>query len=115
MPATDEFLLDRLRNALNPHKVQWLEKKMFGGHCFMVDDKMCFGTYKGGLMVRIAPEESDELVKREGAGPMIHGGRTMKGYLFIEDEGYDSDSDLEFWVNKCLEFNPRAKSSKKKS
>jgi hypothetical protein len=41
-------------------------------------------------------------------------GRPMKGYLFIESEGVDMDEDLDFWVEKCLDFNPKAKSSKKK-
>lgn len=111
--ADDPFLLDRMRNILKAKNVGWMEKRMFGGNCFMVDDKMCFGTYKGGIMARVAPEEADELAKREGAGQMIHGGRPMTGYLFIEPEGYDMDEDLEFWIGKCLEFNPRAKSSKK--
>ena len=110
--ASDEFLLDRLRNALSNRKVVWTEKKMFGGNCFMVDDKMCFGAYKGGLMARVDPGEADELATRNGAGQMIHGGRPMNGFLFIEPEGYDSDEDLEFWVWKCLEFNPKARASK---
>ena len=45
---------------------------------------------------------------------MIHGGRPMTGYLFIAAEGFDHDSDLECWIDKCLEFNPKAKASKKK-
>lgn len=80
----------------------------------MVDDKMCLGTYKGGLMARVAPETIEALVKRPGASQMIHGGRPMTGYLFIDPEGYDQDVDLLFWIDQCLEFNPRAKSSKKK-
>ena len=80
----------------------------------MVDDKMCFGTFQGGLMARVAPEEAEELAQREGAGQMILGGRPMKGYLRIEPEGYDEEADLEFWIGKCLAFNPRAKASKKK-
>ena len=112
--ATDEYLLERMRNIMTSKSASWIEKKMFGGHCFMVDDKMCFGTYKGGVMVRIAPEESKQLIERQGASQMIHGGRPMTGYLFIEAEGYDQDADLEFWIQKCLEFNPRAKASKKK-
>lgn len=114
MAKIDEFLLDRLRQSMQAEKVNWYEKKMFGGICFMVDEKMCFGTYKGGLMVRVEPEETEELIKRDGAEQMIHGGRQMKGYLFIEPEGYDLDTDLDFWVKKCLEFNPKAKASKKK-
>ncbi|MCB9050898.1 MAG: TfoX/Sxy family protein [Lewinellaceae bacterium] len=112
--ATDPYLLERMRSVLKSRNVGWSEKRMFGGDCFMVDDKMCFGTYKGGIMARVAPEEADELAQREGAAQMIHGGRPMTGYLFIEPEGYDMEEDLEFWIGKCLEFNPRAKSSKKK-
>ena len=112
--ATNEFELERMRNVLTSKGVQWTEKKMFGGICFMVDDKMCFGTYKGGLMAKVDPEEADALMQREGADQMIHGGRPMTGYLFIEPTGYDMDGDLDFWVQKCLDFNPKAKSSKKK-
>ena len=111
---TDELFLERLRNILTANQAGWEEKKMFGGYCFMVDDKMCFGTYKGGLMARVDPDEIDGLVERVGAEQMIHAGRPMKGYAFIHPEGYESDTDLEFWINKCLEFNPKAKASKKK-
>ncbi len=112
--ATDPFLLDRMRSTMVAKKVKWTEKKMFGGDCFMVDDKMCFGTYKGGLMVRIDPDESMSLVNRKATTQMIHGGKPMVGYLFVEPEGYDMDDDLEFWIGKCLDFNPKAKASKSK-
>lgn len=110
----EEQVLDRIRIVMSSKKVDWIEKKMFGGSCFMVDDKMCFGTYKSGLMVRINPEEEGTLVEKSGAGPMVHGGRPMRGYLFVIAEGYETDNDLDFWVQKCLDFNPKAKSSKKK-
>ena len=112
--ATDEFLLDRLRGIMGSKNVLWSEKKMFGGDCFMVNDKMCFGTYKGGIMARINPTETDTLLERNGAEQMMHGGRPMTGYIFIEAEGFDADSDLEFWIQKCLDFNPLARASKKK-
>ena len=112
--ATDQYLLDRMRNILTTRHVEWTEKRMFGGDCFMVDNKMCFGTYKGGLMVRTEPAETEELLNRSGTEQMIQGGRPMKGYLFVVPEGYEQDKDLEFWVEKCLEFNPKAKASKKK-
>jgi len=88
--------------------------KMMGGLCFMVDDKMCIGIVKESLMARIDPEEEDDLLTKEGSKPMDFTGRPMKGYLFIEPEGVDMDEDLDFWVEKCLDFNPKAKSSKKK-
>ena len=111
---TDPYLLDRLRNVLRAKSIIWREKKMFGGHCIMVDEKMCFGTFKGGLMLRVAPESVEELSNKPGADQMVHGGRPMKGYLFVEAEGYDNDAQLEFWIQKCLDFNPLAKASKKK-
>lgn len=114
MPKQDEFFLDRLRQLMRENRVDWVEKRMFGGTCFMVDDKMCFGTFRGGLMARVGPDEVDVMVKRTGAEQMMQGSREMKGYLFIQPEGYDMDEDLEFWVKKCLEFNPKAKASKKK-
>lgn len=112
--ATDPYLLERIRKVLKDEKAIWTEKKMFGGDCFMVDDKMCIGTYKGGIMARVDPDKIDDLVKHDGTEQMIHGGRPMTGYLFIESTGYDNDEDLELWVRECLEFNPKAKSSKKK-
>ncbi len=112
--STDTFLLDRIRNYLASQGTEWEEKKMFGGYCFMVDNKMCLGTYKGGIMARVAPEEMPILLERPGAEQMIHGGRPMTGYAFLEPEAFDADADLNFWIQQCLAFNPRAKSSKKK-
>ncbi len=80
----------------------------------MVDDKMLMGTYQDGLMLRVNPNEMDDLLERRGAGLMMMTGRAMKGFLRIEAEGYKKKSDLDFWITKCLDFNPLAKSSKKR-
>lgn len=111
----DEFFLDRLRNLLRAQSIAWVEKKMFGGYCFMVNDKMCFGTYQGGLMGRVNPEAMPQLLQKKGATQMLMGPskRTMRGFLHIAPEGYDLDADLEFWIEQCLAFNPLAKRSKK--
>jgi len=112
--AWDDFLVDRIRQNLSARNVVWEEKRMMGGLCFMVDDKMCFAVLKGGLMVRIEPDDLPQLLLRDGASPMEMKGRPMKGYLNIAPEGYDMEADLEFWLEQCLAFNPKAKSSKKK-
>jgi len=80
----------------------------------MVDDKMCFGTFKGGLLCRIDPEEREELLDTTGAEIIRQGGREMKGYVHLQPADYESDQELEFWILKCLAFNPKAKASKKK-
>ena len=108
------LLLHRIRSILESKEIVWEEKKMFGGYCFMVDDKMCMGTYRGGLMARCNPIESNALLAQPGANPFAPSGRPMKGYVFIDPIGFESIESLEFWIQKCLEFNPFAKSSKKK-
>lgn len=104
----------RIANLLTARNIEFEQKNMFGGVCFMVDEKMCLGSYKGGLMARINPEEVDMLSKRPGTEQMIHAGRTMVGYVFIEAPGFENDEDLGFWVDKCLAWNPFVKKSAKK-
>ncbi len=40
--------------------------------------------------------------------------KPMIGYVYVEPEGIDMDEDLEYWIQLSLDFNPQAKSSKKK-
>lgn len=112
--AYNELLADRVRHALKENKTTFEEKKMFGGLCFLVDEKMCIGIVKEELMVRIAPEKQDEYLAEKGSRLMDFTHNSMKGFLFITPEGVDMDDDLNRWVQRCLEYNPRAKSSKKK-
>jgi TfoX/Sxy family transcriptional regulator of competence genes len=112
---TDNYITaERIADTLTAKNVVFEQKRMFGGECFMVDGKMLMGTYKGGMMARVDPEEEAILTQRPGAEHMVHGGRGMPGFLFIELEAYENDGDLAFWVDKCLQFNPKAKASKKK-
>ena len=41
-------------------------------------------------------------------------GRPMKGYVFIDPEGYDLEEDLLFWLDHCIAFNPKAKAAIKR-
>ena len=112
--AYDEFLADRIRDALKSRKTPYDERKMMGGLCFMVDDKMCIGVVKDKLMARIDPEVYEEALAKPGCREMDFTGRPMKGFVFVEPLGIDMDEDLDYWVELCLDFNPRAQSSKKK-
>lgn len=112
--AYDLNLADRIRKVLNGTGIRYKEKEMFGGIAFMVRDKMCIGIIKNDLMARIDPEINSSALKKKGARPMEFTGRPMKGYLYIAPEGVDSQKDLTYWINQCLEFNPKAKSGKKK-
>lgn len=112
--AYDEFLADRLRQGLRDLRVHFTEKQMMGGITFMVDDKMCLGIVREDLMVRIDPDFQDEALEMPGCREMDFTSRPMKGFVFVSPEGTDMDEDLDFWIDKALEFNPKAKSSKRK-
>lgn len=117
--AYDEYLADRIRLVLKQKAVFAEEKKMMGGLCFMVNDKMCCGlltnknTDTAVLMARIGSTDYENALKKEHCSEMNFTGRSMKGFVFVSAQGIDSDNDLESWIQLCLDFNPLAKSSKK--
>lgn len=112
--AYDEHLADRIRQSLDNKRVDYLEKKMFGGLCFMVDDKMCIGIVKDELMARVGPDHYETALSKNGAKEMNFTGRSMNGYVFVEPEGIDEETQLDEYIQMCLDFNPLAKSSKKR-
>jgi len=113
--SIQELFVEQSRTILASKQVIWEEKRMMGGVTFMVEEKMCFGGFKGGLLCRVDPEERPGLLERPGANTMKQGGREMKGYVHVQPDGFATYEDLEFWITKCLEFNPKAKSKKQRN
>lgn len=119
--AYDEFIADRIRRAFHDQGARFIEKKMMGGLCFLVNDKMCCGIHldkKYGdhlLMARIGEEAYVQAIENPHCLPMDFTGRPMKGYVFVTPAGFDQDEELAHWIQLVLAFNPQAKSSKQKS
>lgn len=112
--AYDQYLAERIEQVLTSKKVHFEAKKMMGGFVFMVSDKMCVGIVKNSLMARIGVHAYSEALQKEHCSEMNFTGRAMKGYVFVDPLGIDSEDELEYWVQLCLDFNPLAKASKKK-
>ena len=112
--AYDASLAERINQYIQTKSVSYYEKKMFGGVCFMVDEKMCLGVVKNELMLRIDPEKQAVYLKKKHARPMDFTHKPMSGFLYISQDGIDKDKDLFYWIDEALAFNPKAKSSKKK-
>lgn len=89
------------------------EKKMFSGVAIMVNGKMCINISNDNLMCRFDPLIQDEILAREGVSPMIMKEKILKGYCYVSEEGFASKKDFEFWMKLCLDYNDKAKSSKK--
>ncbi len=113
--AYDELLAERIRRGFGRRKVRFEEKRMMGGLCFMVDSKMCLGVSKNRLMARIDPDAYDAALHRKGCVPMDFTGRPMRGFVFVNPTGLVTDGELDGWLKLALDFNPKAKSSKKRS
>ena len=86
---------------------------MFRGLAFMINDKMCVSISGNNLMCRFDPALTQEIKEKTGFLPMIMRGRECKGYCYVEPVGFESKKDFEYWINLCLDFNERAKASKK--
>jgi TfoX/Sxy family transcriptional regulator of competence genes len=113
--AYNEKLADKIREIIAITHKKVVEKKMFGGLCFMVNDKMCVGVEKERIMVRLNPEKYEEVMEKEGCMPMDFTGKVMKGFVFVDADYLNTKKDMQYWVNLALEYNKIAKSSKKKA
>ncbi|MEO6286843.1 MAG: TfoX/Sxy family protein [Dyadobacter sp.] len=110
----DNNLADRVREYLSKMEdFDIVEKKMFGGLAFMVNDKMCINVGEQQLMCRFDPKLTEELSERTGFSPMIMNGKVYKGYCYVDSVGYKNNKDFEFWIKLCLDYNDKAVSSKK--
>ena len=111
--AYNENLANKIREALvEQQKVE--EKKMFSGLCFMVNDKMCICVRDDKIMCRLDPEIYDAVLEENDCHPMIHGGRTMKGFVYVSDDVIKTQKDLDYWVGLALEYNKKSKVAPKK-
>jgi len=98
--AYDEELADRIRTLLGD-RAGLTEKKMFGGLAFLVGGNMAIGASgQGGILVRVDPEESDELVATTPAEPMVMRGREMAGWLRVDTADVADEAALGEWVER---------------
>jgi TfoX/Sxy family transcriptional regulator of competence genes len=112
--AYNEDLALRIAHKLAEFRVNFTEKKMFGGIAFMVNDKMCVGVTKEQMMLRVMDEHYDGLLEENHIHPMQFTGKTMRGFLFIDQEAFETDPALERLINYGLEFGEKGKVKSKK-
>lgn len=110
---TGESLDERIRDALHSGRAV-REVRMFGGLCFMVDEKMVLGVMgDGGLLVRADPARRDDLLAVDGARQAEMGaGRSMgPSWISVTPNAVATKTALNFWVNESLAYNARITSS----
>lgn len=112
--AYDEYLAERIAKTLKEKNIDFKEMKMMGGIAFMVNDKMCVGITNSDLMARIDPDIFEQALTRKGVREMDFTKKPMKGWIYVSPDGIDSEEELSYWIQLALDFNPKAKSSKKR-
>jgi TfoX/Sxy family transcriptional regulator of competence genes len=102
--AYDEDLANRIRALMSTERgVE--EKRMFGGLSFLINGNMSVAASgRGGLMVRVPPDETEKLLAREHVAPMVMGGREMRGWLRVADEGLRSKRQLQSWLSRGVDY-----------
>ncbi len=96
--AYDEDLAHRVRELLGGHP-DVTEKRMFGGLAFLAGGHMAVAASgRGGLMVRVAPEETDALLGEPGVHPFEMRGRPLDGWVRVDAGGVRTKRQLEAWV-----------------
>ena len=102
--AYDEDLANRIRELM-AGEAGVTETKMFGGLAFLIGGNMSVAASgRGGLMVRVDPEATGELVAKPHAQPFVMRGREMKGWLRVDDEGVRTKRQLEPWVKRGVAY-----------
>jgi len=79
-------------------------RKMFGGIGFMLQGNMACGVHGESLIIRVGAGSYDEALSMPHARPFDITGRPMKGWVMINSGGYESDSDLDDWIQRGISF-----------
>lgn len=102
--AYDEDLAHRIRELLADER-GLTEKAMFGGLAFLVNGNMAVAASgQGGLLLRVDPDDTDELVSRAHATRAVMRGRAMDGWLRIDTPGIRTRAQLERWIRLGVSY-----------
>ncbi len=101
--AYDEGVAQRLREAY-AQTPDVVEKKMFGGIAFMVSGHMSCGVVNDTLMVRVGPDLYAKALAKPHAREMNFTGKPLKGFVYVNPAGFESDEALDSWVSLSIGF-----------
>ncbi|MBV8953401.1 MAG: TfoX/Sxy family protein [Solirubrobacterales bacterium] len=102
--AYDEHLAERVRELVAP-TAGVTEKRMFGGLAFLINGNMAVAVSgQGGLLLRVDPHETEELLSKPHAQPAVMRGRQMQGWLRVDTEGVGTKRQLERWVARGVTY-----------
>lgn len=101
--AYDAELADRVRELVAP-RGGGDELRMFGGLAFLVNGNMSVVvSSQGGLMVRVPPAQTEQLLTGPHVEPMIMSGRQVRGWVRVTAPGLRTTRQLSTWVQRGVD------------
>ena len=98
--AYDEELAERIRVLLDD-AFDVDEQRLFGGLAFLAGGRMAIvASRDGGVMARVHPDETEELLAQDGVEPFEMRGKALDGWLRVAPESVDTRHELEAWVQR---------------
>ena len=98
----DHDLAHRIRELLSG--TQFTERAMFGGLAFLIGGNMAVCVSgRGGLMVRVPAQDTAALLDRSHVEPMVMGGREVRGWIRVTDQGIGTKRQLQPWVRRGVD------------
>lgn len=101
--AFDEKLAERIRRSLGKRK-GLTERKMFGGIAFLLNGNMCCGVHGTEMIVRLAPEATDEALRDHHTRLFDLTGRPMQGWILVAPAGLTTQIQLGKWVGIAAKY-----------
>ena len=101
--AYNEGIEGRIKNIVSGWK-NTDSKKMFGGICHLLNGNMFCGVYKDFLILRLGEENAEKALMLSFVSPFDITGRPMKGWVMVEEDGFNKEEELEAWLNQAKEF-----------
>ena len=79
--------------------------RMFGGLAFLINGNMAVAVSgQGGLLVRVPPDDTAQLMDSKHVSPMVMSGRETRGWLRVAADGVKTKRQLQKWVSRGVDY-----------
>lgn len=80
-----------------------VERKMFGGYCWMLHGNMLCGVEVGRYMFRVGKALEAEALTRKGVSPMDITGKPMSGFVWVSADTARGRA-LKAWIEFASQY-----------
>ena len=101
--AYNKELAERIREKLR-NLPAFMERKMFGGVCFLLHGNMACGILNDDMIIRVGKDAYESALALPHTRKFDITGRAMTGWVMVSPEGHGSDQELDAWLQKGVDL-----------